>query len=398
MTLLEKALVAIDHTIVTSKRDDGLYHAYNLLDLKDSGANVNYLYPMLEGQVAALTSGKMASKEVIDVVNALFNSDVYRSDQHTFMLYPDRAQTAFMDKNCVQLSQLDNIASLTQMLQDKHTSIVEADKNGNIRFHADIGNKGDLAIRINAQLKNYASLHVEKARIFDLYEATFNHLAFTGRSGGMFGFEGLGSIYWHMVSKLLLAVGENFQLALSNNASAQDVHTLGELYYKVRYGIGFNKSPDEYGAFPADPYSHTPKHAGAQQPGMTGQVKEELITRFIELGITVEEGAVSFTPALLRKREFLSHAVDFRYLDVAGNWQVLAVAPNHLAFTWCQVPIVYAINSANENKVRIIYGNGDEICIDGLHLDADTISSLFKRTGSISKILVDFDSSVLFDG
>lgn len=398
MVLLKQALVAIDHTIVTSKRDDGLYHAYNLLDLKESGANVNYLYPMLEGQVAALTSGKMASKEVINVVNALFNSDVYRADQHTFMLYPDRAQTAFMDKNCLQLEQLDDIASLTQMLHNKHTSIVDTDENGNIRFHADIGNKGELAIRINAQLENYASLSVDQARIFDLYEATFNHLAFTGRSGGMFGFEGLGSIYWHMVSKLLLAVGENFQLALTNNTSAQDVHTLGELYYKVRHGIGFNKTPQEYGAFPADPYSHTPKHAGAQQPGMTGQVKEELITRFIELGITIKEGAVSFTPALLRKQEFLSHAVDFRYLDVAGNWQVLPIAPNHLAFTWCQVPIVYATNSTNENKVRIIYNNGDEQCVEGLHVDADTIRSLFKRIGNISKILVDFDSSVLFDG
>ena len=32
-----------------------------------------------------------------------------------------------------------------------------------------------------------------------------------------------------------------------------------------------------------DPYSHTPGGAGAKQPGMTGQVKEEVITRLGEL-------------------------------------------------------------------------------------------------------------------
>ena len=124
----------------------------------------------------------------------------------------------------------------------------------------------------------------------ELYETIFNHKEFTGRSGGMFGFEGLGSIYWHMVSKLLLAAQENFFKAKNANASDELVERLGHLYYRIREGIGFNKTPTEYGAFPTDPYSHTPKHAGAQQPGMTGQVKEEVLTRFAELGIRVENG------------------------------------------------------------------------------------------------------------
>ena len=95
----------------------------------------------------------------------------------------------------------------------------------------------------------------------------FNHRAFTGRSGGMFGFEGLGCIYWHMVAKLLLAVQESFF-----EAEKGDGKCLGEMYYKIRDGIGFNKTPLEYGAFPMDPYSHTPGHAvrsatGHDRPG-----------------------------------------------------------------------------------------------------------------------------------
>ena len=93
----------------------------------------------------------------------------------------------------------------------------------------------------------------------------------------MFGYEGLGCIYWHMVAKLLLAVQEN--LFAAEAAGDPPAARLAALYYDVRAGLGFNKTPAVYGAFPTDPYSHTPGHSGAQQPGMTGQVKEEILTR-----------------------------------------------------------------------------------------------------------------------
>ena len=56
-------------------------------------------------------------------------------------------------------------------------------------------------------------------------------------------------------------------------------------YFEINAGIGAHKSPELYGAFPTDPYSHTPGGKGAQQPGMTGQVKEDILCRFGELGV-----------------------------------------------------------------------------------------------------------------
>ncbi len=50
----------------------------------------------------------------------------------------------------------------------------------------------------------------EKDDVLKIYESVFNHKAFTGRSGTFYKYEGLGSIYWHMVSKLVLAVQEIF--------------------------------------------------------------------------------------------------------------------------------------------------------------------------------------------
>jgi hypothetical protein len=120
------------------------------------------------------------------------------------------------------------------------------------------------------------------------------HREFTGRSGTMFGYEGLGCIYWHMVAKLLLAVQERvFEAA---DASAPELGALKAHYRRVRDGLGYRRDAAAYGAFPADPYSHTPAEGGAQQPGMTGQVKEEILTRWGELGLRVQGGRVRFDP------------------------------------------------------------------------------------------------------
>jgi hypothetical protein len=232
--------------------------------------------------------------------------------------------------------------------------------------------------------------------IKELYENVFNHQAFTGRSGGMFGFEGLGCIYWHMVAKLLLAVQENFFAALEQGADEDICNQLGALYYRVRKGIGFNKTPAEYGAFPADPYSHTPGHAGAQQPGMTGQVKEEILTRFGELGIRVSAGAVYFKPGLLRSREFVSQPTTFRYLDIEDNWQQLIVPQDGLAFTWCQLPIIYQLDDNARSSLNIHWHDGQQQYLAELALPADVSAEIFRRSGRIRQLTLTLSTGQLF--
>ena len=96
-----------------------------------------------------------------------------------------------------------------------------------------------------------------------------------------------------------------------------------------------HKSPGLYGAFPTDPYSHTPLHRGAQQPGMTGQVKEDILVRFGELGVFVNEGRLSFNPRLLRKDEFRLQEGIFKYRTYNGGNGEIKLAPGQLAFTCC---------------------------------------------------------------
>jgi hypothetical protein len=216
----------------------------------------------------------------------------------------------------------------------------------------------------------------------------FEHRAFTGRSGTMFGFEGLGCIYWHMVSKLLLVVQEVYCAAVDQDAAGTATRRLGELYYRVRAGLGFNKTPAEYGAFPTDPYSHTPGHGGASQPGMTGQVKEEILTRFGELGVRVSGGRVHLQPTLLRPQEFLREPREFRYLDLDGAWQALEVPAGGLAFTWCQVPVVYRLTRDGAPGITLTLSDGATRHYTDATLDADDSASLFRRSGRIRQLTV----------
>lgn len=99
----------------------------------------------------------------------------------------------------------------------------------------------------------------DRDNVVDQYMAVFEHQNYTGRSGTMYAYEGIGSIYWHMVSKLLLATQEVFYNATANNEDKDTLISLGTLYYKIRSGLSAEKTAKEYGAFPYDPYSHTQK-------------------------------------------------------------------------------------------------------------------------------------------
>ncbi len=396
LKLLDDALAAIDHSIGTNRRADGMYHAYNILHVQKDAISFDTLYPMLEGQVAALSAGAVTADEAVAVVDALFDSDVYRPDQNSFMLYPDRDLPAFLEKNRIPAEEVEAMPLLQRMLSEGDDRIVVRDVTGCYRFSADFTNVGELNAELDALSTEYgAEIDAARKPLQALYEKVFNHKAFTGRSGGMFGFEGLGSIYWHMVSKLLLAVQDNFFSALQEGADDAVCQRLGELYYRVRSGIGFNKTPAEYGAFPTDPYSHTPKHSGAKQPGMTGQVKEEVLTRFGELGLRVDEGAVRFQPSLLRAREFVREARQFRFLDVAGNWQELDVPAGGLAFTWCQVPIIYELGKDGGPAVTVTLRDGEKSTFTELALPSEISAELFQRSGSIRQLNVNFGSHLL---
>jgi len=71
---------------------------------------------------------------------------------------------------------------------------------------------------------------------------------------------------------------------------------------------------------------------------MTGQVKEDLISRLGELGVAVENGRLGFRRYLVSRGEFLQKAQWFHFYDLDGQQRSLDLDPGTLAFTTCQVP------------------------------------------------------------
>lgn len=394
--LLEISLDVIDEGIAANRREDGLYNAYNIISYSAENASVKELYPMLEGQVAVLSSGVLTPAQAVELLDNLYASEMYREDQHSFMLYPDRELNSFMNKNKVSASRIYSNELLKKMVHNGDHRLVEPDVDGNYHFNADFENAGFLLTALREIEAEYKNIGLETIQdVIDCYEEIFNHEAFTGRSGTMFGYEGLGCIYWHMVSKLLLAVQENYFVAKAQAPESEATQKLAEYYYKVRAGIGFNKTPENYGAFPTDPYSHTPKHAGAQQPGMTGQVKEEILTRFGELGVRVEDGVIRFAPSLLRKQEFLTASSRFDFINVDSENQTIVLPEGALAFTYCQVPIVYKMVEEGDGLVDVGMKNYERIQLSGMSLNEELSRHLFARTGDVKDITVLIPSTML---
>lgn len=397
------ALAFADQSIRANRRGDGLYHSYNLLEFAEAkGAQgslrLDRLYEMLEGQVAVLSSGLLAPADALSLLDALFESRLFRADQQSFMLYPDRRLPGFLEKNCVPAGVAEANPLLAALLAGGDRSVIVADVFGQLHFASGLRTTADVRAAL-ARLGNSprfsALAEAHAGPTLELYAQVFDLKSFTGRSGTMFGYEGLGCIYWHMVGKLLRAVQEMHERALHEGAAATLTRRLADAYFRVRAGLGFNKSARAWGAFPADPYSHTPLHAGAQQPGMTGQVKEEILTRLGELGVRVEGGALGFAPRLLRRSEFFTAASEWKLRGLQGEARTLALSAGELGFTVCQVPVIYRLAAAPSIRARL--RGGETRALAGSRLDDATSRAVLARSGVVESILVEVVAAELYE-
>lgn len=350
---LKAFATGIKNSIQANKREDNLYHSYNSVYLSETEIKNNNLKLMLEGQVAILSSGLLKKTEKKALVDALRKSDLFEPNQYSYMLYPNSTLPDFMNKNVLTK---EDVAPLASLIERTGSIILKKDDHGNYHFNPLFRN-ADVMKDFFGTMEESKKPSAEEVKILDaLYEKIFNHQSFTGRSGGFYAYEGLGCIYWHMVSKLLLAVQENI------TDSRDD---LISFYKDVKKGLGASKTPTEYGAFPFDPYSHTPYLQGAKQPGMTGQVKEEVLTRWGELGLKIKEGKATFDPTFLDKAEFDGGKLDF---------------------TWCGTKIVY--DNEKAESITVEFKDGNKASFEGNTLPAAESKKLFARTGEIAQITV----------
>ncbi|MFW5820360.1 MAG: hypothetical protein ACOCWA_03660 [Bacteroidota bacterium] len=372
MEFLAICLESIETTIRSNERKDKLFHAYNLINITGDEIKVENLHLMLEGQVSAISSGILTPYEVLSLLKALRNSGLYREDQKSYMLYPAKELPAFTDKNLIPADFSDKYPVLKKLMNKEDLGIINQDANGDLHFQGDFRNAGILKEKIE-RLEATGLIKLEesdKDDLYRLYEELFDHHSFTGRSGSFYKYEGLGSIYWHMVSKLLLSVGEYLKWIEGWKDYDDHYEQIKEYYYDIKEGIGVHKSPDEYGAIPTDPYSHTPSMLGVQQPGMTGQVKEDILSRWMELGLEIKEGEIFISSKMWKKEEFNENGT--------------------LDFTFCGT--VFNYRPGKESYIIITDGEGNEYKMDGNSISRKFSELIFSRSDEISRVTVIYEN------
>jgi len=389
LAFIDLARSYLDHSISHNQRDDGLFHSYNLIQIEEDGYGVHNLYEMLEGQVAVLESGYLDEAQSLELLTALRSSKMYRPDQNSYILYPDRALPLFQEKNVIDPSLVQGNRWIQDELSSGRKDFVEQDLNTRVHFNGNFRNVKELLLALDKEKDISAE---DKQALCGVYESVFNHRQFTGRSGAMYKYEGLGCIYWHMVSKLLLATAKIIQSAGENGVSRQTLNRLLEHYDDIKDGLGLHKSPALYGAFPVDPYSHTTGFSGVQQPGLTGQVKEDVIARFYELGVDISNGEVSFSPVLIKRSEFISEPQTWHF-SVGGEMQSEDLDAGSMAFTLCGVPVIYRL--AENSSIQVFTDHAEPEHIAGNRLGAAWSQSLFRREKHVLKLIVEIPAEKL---
>jgi len=390
-TFLDTILVHLQASIANNKRQDGLYHAYNILTLTSDDAIISHLPEMLEGQVAAISSGYVSPEEAIYILDSMRKGNLYREDQNSYMLYPIKKVPKFLEKNIIPIVKVESSTLLMTLLKDENQDIIQKDIHGNYHFRGDLTNVREFHTALHVLDPIYHELvKAELKSLTILYESVFNHKEFTGRSGTFFAYEGIGSIYWHMVSKLRYAVQEIYIKSILDKCDDEIIERIMNHYTQITDGIGVHKSPKNYGAFPTDPYSHTPYGKGVQQPGMTGQVKEDVICRMREMGVSYTDGKIRFIPHLMSKKKFYMTEKTIHFRNVLGQIQEMQIPRNSMIISICQTPII--ITLAEKNEITVYKQDMIIETTPSLELSSADSMSIFSRNGMIQQVHVVYNA------
>ncbi|MFI3325537.1 MAG: hypothetical protein R3Y35_05115 [Clostridia bacterium] len=330
---------AIDYTIDVNSGD--VYSTYNLLN---DDFTVSKMRSMLEGQSAIIGSGSLNADKVCGLL-ASIKDELYNEKMKCHTLYPIKTTRRFAEKNAIK-TEIGVIENITVK-----------DINGVIHFESGISTCDEL-------LKRCQNLTPELTKtLTEEFENQFTHKKFTGRSEVMYRFEGIGCVYWHQNAKLALAVLEAVQKAHKNGEDATEIY---EVYHNLMQGFIYRKTPEEACAISIEPYSHTSFNGKSEQPGMTGQVKESILMRRIELGVEVANGQIYFDKWFVPANEFKD----------SGEF----------TFSIYSIPVKYI--KSDEDKVVVSFTCGNNKIYSDCIIDNEVSAMIFDRSEKVTSIEV----------
>ena len=91
--------------------------------------------------------------------------------------------------------------------------------------------------------------------------------------------------------------------------------------------------------------------------------------------------------------EFLQKETKATFILADGSLKNIVLEPDSLAFTVCQVPVIYKI--ATSNKIEVYYANGKHDAFHTLELNDETSRKIYQRSGEIIHVKVFIDENIL---
>ena len=73
-------------------------------------------------------------------------------------------------------------------------------------------------------------------------------------------------------------------------------------------------------------------------------------------------------------------------VDSFGQKQIINLQAGQMAFTVCQIPVIY--QSSNENRIFVFFNDGRQLTIDGLVVAQDLSSQIFRRENTVHRMIV----------
>ena len=86
----------------------------------------------------------------------------------------------------------------------------------------------------------------------------------------------------------------------------------------------------------------------------------------------------------------------FTYFDISKTKRSLEILKNQLAYTFCQVPILYTL-SKQDCRINLILKDNSNIKIEGNFIDQKRSRSIFNRDGSVTQIQFQVHGKFLFN-
>ena len=119
---------------------------------------------------------------------------------------------------------------------------------------------------------------------------------------------------------------------------------------------------------------------------MTGMVKEEILARQAELGFSVVKGCIAFDFLLFDRNELIEMPSIFKFQDTCGEQERIELPAGSLAYTICQVPVIY--RASTDAAVMVYMNNGQVQKIAGTILDLANSRHIFERDGAVHHLVV----------